>query len=278
MKRHNGSGIILYFIMVFLIVIQAISQLLGLFFTTESTSPSSLIYVWLTLGNTITENWAAVSAFLIFLVLGNIMLVVLSEKRIDKADVIRLVVVLTANLALCLKVYSTESVREKLSVLKEHIPTAIILISIALFALFVIVVVQKKRKADEEFERLFSAQQSQSGGNPAEGDGNGQRNSENTPEYDDEVYFRMKHPFAYAVHSLAVGIAERSDEKRKNKLERQKEKQATKLEILKLKNENKKRMESGDTRGIENDPQISKWDTITGRLAMGLAFALVAFF
>ena len=36
MKRHNGSGIILYFIMVFLIVIQAISQLFGLFFTTES--------------------------------------------------------------------------------------------------------------------------------------------------------------------------------------------------------------------------------------------------
>ena len=157
-KSKSTSGIsLLNLFLLFIAVLQGSSQLLGLFFSPENMPEPSLLKVWLSLGTDMSENWVAISISLIALVLGCRLYNVLSHKSSFPHNGLRSVGLLLINLALCLRVYSSSSVFDKIAYLIVHLPTVIIVF----FLVMIILVIQKEHRNTKELEELFQGTRNQ---------------------------------------------------------------------------------------------------------------------
>lgn len=230
--------------LLFIAMLQVSSQLLGLFFSAENEAEPSLLKVWLSLGNKMSENWVAISISLIFLVLGCFLYSSLSHKSSFPGNNVKSVGLLFINLALCLRVYSSSSVSEKIAYFATHLPMVIIVLIIVFFVTVGILAIQKEQKNTKELDRLIYGVSRESE-NEASTEYRGADNvkPDSDTRSDLETAFRLKHPFSYVYCSFAQDLEKKNEIKREHKkqmlqikVEAERQKKNAELESLKGKN------------------------------------------
>lgn len=203
--------------LLFIATLQGSSQVLALFFPPENTSEPVLLKVWLSLGTDMSENWVAISIFLIILVLGSQLYNILYLKSSSPHSGLKSVGFLLINLALCLRVYSSDSISDKISYLAAHLPTVIIISIITFFVAVTMLMIQKERRNTEELHEHYQRvnTHSKSATLPEDSDANEEK-ATNIP-YDPETAFRLEHPFSYAYRSFVNNFSQRQEIKREHK-------------------------------------------------------------
>ena len=199
-------------------------------------SKSQIVRVLLVLGNSISDNWIAWSVFLVFFVVIYY-LYFFPENTYDE-DVYSLTwVLLLLNLAFCLKVYSTDSISEKIVLLEKNISMSVVIVAVLLFVLVILLIIARKRKADREFKRLFLDKGTEEKLKSDTISGQGESSdgllgclNERGGE------FRVKYPCTYAFKSFVLGRQELEKQKKNHKLEENKVKHEKEMEYLKNQN------------------------------------------
>lgn len=262
MKRFNEKGriSIINLLLLLLAVLQGSSQLIGFFVQGNNLSKPSLLNIWISLGDEISENWSTFSVVLILLVVGGLMYSHLfKDESEDARDTnrsrISAIALLVVNLVLCNRIYSRESVSEKMNQITKytssHLPTAIVVIIIMLLGVVTIYAIRRARKISSELDESIPTNESISPIEEQEHDGNNKAD-ENRAVSDSEVAFKWKHPFSYALRAYSFYIAE----KRKAKQKILKKKTEAKIEIAVAKkdrrlNKIQGKSDSSQSAGIE---------------------------
>lgn len=251
----------------FLALLQGSSQLLGRFYSAEDGS-KPLLKVWLSLANEMSENWAAVSISLILLVLGYLLYSCLAHKSSFPGDNRELIWLLFINLALCLRVYSNNSISEKIAYLAPHLPAIIIISIVVVFVILGILVIQKEHKNTNELENLFQRTSvEQKSKTPTEdGTTNNVKPGMDT-QSDPEAAFRLMHPFSYAYRSFAKDL----DAKREIKREHKKRQ----LQIEDDAEQQKKNTEHDGSQKNSYRPE-NKRESVVGYVSAFMAFLICA--
>lgn len=204
--------------LLFTAVLQGSSQLLGLFFSTENEPEPSLLKVWLSLGNRMSENWVAISISLISLLFGCFLYSSLSRKSSFPGNNATSIALLLINLALCLRVYSSRSVFEKIAYLADHLPMVIIVSIIVFFVTVGILVIQKEHKNTQELDGLLNGARSEPKDETLTEDiGTNSRKPDSDTQSNPEMVFRLKHPFSYVLRSFGKDLDKRNEIKREHK-------------------------------------------------------------
>lgn len=240
-------------------VVQGSSQLLEIVVPTAKYSRTSLLTVWLSLGNDISENWVAVSIFLTALVLGNALYRTLLKRNSSFGSSSTSIVLLFINLALCLRVYSNKSLAEKIQYLSAHLPTVFIISIIIFFVAVGIIIIKKERKNAEEIESLSKGEHEKA---TEETTG-----SPTTAQTVEEI-FQVRHPVSYAYRSFIQHLNTKKEIKRNHKLEM--------LQIKSNRKEEESKNNSRKTKESTND-RISGVISVVFALIFSIAL-IVAFF
>lgn len=254
---------LLNLVLLFIAVLQGSSQILGLFYSPEDISVPSLLKVWLALGDDFSANWVAVSIVLIFLVLGYRLYSALVFKPSSPGSGWRSVCFLLVNLALCLRVYSSESLFEKIAYLTAHLSTILIVSIIVFFITLIVLVVQREIRNTKELHEHY-----QNAGNIPGSEGSSE-GSDPPPafgtRYDPETAFRLEHPFSYAYRSFAKDLNDKKRIKREHK-----------EKMLQIKAKAKQRKKKTELRNLqENDSTpVNMGENIIGVFSVILAFAI----
>lgn len=238
-------------------VVQGSSQLLEIFIPTAKYSRTSLLTVWLSLGNDISENWVAVSIFLTALVLGNALYRTLLKRNSSFGSSSTSIVLLFINLALCLRVYSNKSLAEKIQYLSAHLPTVFIISIIIFFVAVGIIIIKKERTNAEEIEKLSKGAHKNA---PEES------TVSPTGAQSAEELFQVRHPVSYAYRSFIKHLNAKKEIKRNHK-----------LEMLQIKS-NRKEEESKDNSKVPNESKNERnFGIISVCLALIVSIFLFAF-
>lgn len=182
-------------------IIQGSAQLVGVFVPENTVATSSLLKIWISIGDTISDNWLAFSITLVLTALGYFLYrLIYCTPQADKDEEKRRAIVTSflviINLALCNKIYSTQSLSEKLIFFKSHIAIIIIAILIILPIIAATLFFKNERKITEKLSKINSKSEPM-----RSADGiNGQNNA--VDEYN-LASFRMQHPISYAMRSMA---------------------------------------------------------------------------
>lgn len=256
----------LNFFLIFFAVLQGSSQLLGLFLLTEDDHTPSLLKIWLSLGDQISENWLAVSVSLFILVFGYQIYTSLSFKPSLPGSNSKSIWLLFINIAICLRIYSSISISKKITYLASHLSTVVIMLIIVFFATAGIIIIKKERRNTEELNSLFQEVRDEKKEKVSSEDGttdNVEANT-NTPS-DLEVAFRLKHPFSYAFRSFAKDLYLMNEIKRENK-----------KKLLEIKCNTKRQINEIQLKKIQktgNKPE-DKGENAIGYFSAFLAFAI----
>lgn len=211
---ENTRNGVFNWILLVLAVLQSSSQLLGFFIQEETLTKPSLVSAWILLGNSISENWNTFSISLVLAVLGNFLYKRLYAAEImdnlaSKRGQLNTIFLTAVNIALCNKIYSSNSISEKCEYIKAHIPTAIVLFIIVLLGILAIWFIENERRITKGIESSLSPQ-------PKDSIENDNTIKIKETILDAEVVFRMRYPISYSIRSFFQYTVE----KRKLKYER----------------------------------------------------------
>lgn len=226
-KQNQDSGsknTLFNWILIVLAIIQGSSQLLEIFFFNNQTASPSLPNMWISVGKEISKNWFAFSISLILLVLGYFLYKRICgfinwKNRGTKKEWVNTLLLLLINLSLCNKVYSSDSISKKINEISNHIPTAIVVVIISVLGILTALLIRSHAKVSEELKDVSNLESK---------DSTEAKKEWHDREFnDDELKFRMRHPFSYAFRSFANYLTD----KRKLKQEYKKEKIQTKISV-----------------------------------------------
>lgn len=260
------KNMMLNWLLLFLAVMQASSQFLEFYMQDKVVSEPSVLKIWLSLGNEITNNWAAFSATLTFLVLGCL----LYSRLVNNSDTdvkrtwVEPIFLLIVNLSLCIRIYSNESVSEKIEYIGSNLPGTIVVAIIITFAITGILLISNNQTIKKEINEIYKQKN---------GDSSNENSKVNNEERDSsiaeqELTFRMRHPFSYAFRSFVGDFENRKRIKREYK-----------KEMIRLKTEEKRvkatqKLDELGKKGFHND----KLGTVAVVISLILCIALFVTF
>ena len=266
-KSGEGSRISLFnWILIVLIIVQGSSQLLEFFTYGQQSAWSFLPDMWISLGRAFTDNWFPASVALILLTAGYTLYQQLtnaksSKSAEEKKERIRTIFLLLINLALCNRIYSAKSLLEKVDDISAHIPTAIVVSILLALGILTLIFISRHQKVNQELEGRSAAKSNDSASHA------------DNPEFpqnniDEELKFRMRHPFSYALRSFIGYLAEN----RKLKQDLKKEKLQTKISVEKAR---KQALVQDIRKGKHTYMQQDKFGTVAAALSLVICALLV---
>lgn len=230
-KENNVRNGLFNWILLVLAGLQSSSQLLEFFIQKESLAKPSLLSVWISISNSISQNWNTFSISLVLAVLGYFLYKQLYN--LDDLDDIAIkrgrlntIFLSMINLALCNRIYSNDSISEKTEYISAHISTVNEFTIIILLGILGILFIKNKQQVSKELEKLSLSQSEGSKDDEISIKGNA---------LNKEVTFRMRHPISYLLISYFIY----TDEKRSLNYERRKANIRAKTEIEFIKNQQK---------------------------------------
>lgn len=259
----SGKNRLLNWLLLVLAALQGSSQLLKFFIQDEILTKPSLISVWISLGNAISENWATFSVTLILVVLGYFLYKRLYSEEVSNANEakrgrLNSIFLSIANLILCNRIYSSNSISEKIECISANIPTAIVLAIIVLLGVAGILFIKNEKKISKELATMSTSKDKLDEENYTHEDGDGSGKI----DLDSEASFKIRHPISYAFRTFSNYFAEKSELKHALK----KEKAQTKISVEKAK---KERLLESISKGKFEYGYV--WDNQFGRLSAIIA-------
>ncbi len=211
MKKYTFGRLTLFLF----VLLQIGSLLMQLFLTPETIHNYFVLNILASLGKSISENWVAFSLILIFSIVGYLFYneVFSSDDHANTNNcngyAVRALILAALNFILCNKLYSTESISQKIIFLKAHIDSVIFLVVVLACCAAIILLDRRIKRINKDLEknRISSTEPQES-----------QNLQPNTSDTDELISFKIGHPIAYYFRTLACYNLE----VKKLKLERKK--------------------------------------------------------
>ena len=150
---ENNRFLLVRVVLTILAFIQGSAQLLKACF---SGNDNQVIKVWISIGDSMCNNWIAFSVFLLFAAIGYIYYetiffsdenVSVDEVRNYKKAVVKTILLVIINLILCNQIYSTDSLSAKAQYLQDHVEAVVIctvIFAAIVIALMLIILTRKQ--------------------------------------------------------------------------------------------------------------------------------------
>lgn len=268
MKKFTFARLTLFV----LALLQFVSQLLQAVLEQKTISNHFMLNILVSLGESICNNWVSFSLTLMFVVIGYLIYksICISEDNRQSKEykeykkcAIRALIMVMINLALCNKIYSTVSINQKVTFLKTHIDTVVLLTIILACATVVILLIRNENQVKQDIEKMKT-------------DGKDSAEAKDllsaSLDKDELVKFKMMHPVSYYFRTLVAYNTE------KKKLKQEREKKLIKLQMQYDEEEGKKKLHNlpekvtiAKASFFESKP----WKTFEIIVSVGLTLAVI---
>ena len=196
---ENNRFLLARVVLTILAFIQGSAQLLKACF---SGNDNQVIKVWISIGDSICNNWIAFSVFLLFAAIGYIYYetiffsdenVSVDEVRNYKKAVVKTILLVIINLILCNQIYSTDSLSAKAQYLQDHVEAVVICTVIFAAIVIALLFICHEKKVRSDIDKM----KGQSVANTENGE-----SEDGTIDVSKLAEFKLSHPISYAFRSL----------------------------------------------------------------------------